>query len=156
MQISQVDFKQEQIFTSAASIRSYIHGGRAEVLLVAPSGLCHKYLFECPKDREAFPPNYTFVYVIHEDHKFYIGLLDGNRFRVTAHSKWNADTPIVKGAFYISYMAMSQELVDKTQMVLMHTGRCCRCGRTLTSTKALKAGIGRNCAKYFRNNVEDR
>lgn len=138
------------LMTDSQAIHRYLHGGAGEVTLASPrSGKAHTYAFLRPRNSRDFPPDTIFVYVVHEGHRMYIGMLSGEDFRLTAKSRFGPDTEAVKGAYYIVKMANRQDVVDTKQMNLYHHNTCCFCGRPLKTTKALQAGIGRKCiAKY--------
>lgn len=132
---------------TSEDIRNYIYGGRGIVTLKAPSGKSHTYIFSKPRDEDAFPDDVLFVYALHENVKrFYVGMVEMNKFRLTRNSRFLPDTEIVKGAKYIMKMAFSDEL--NTPMELWHEGVCCYCGRKLSSEKTIKTGIGPKCRKY--------
>lgn len=141
--------REKYILSDSTIINRYIRAGKGEVILQAPSGTAHKYLFAFPKQKEDFPEGTVFVYAVHDDRKFYLGMLsdEGDGFRRTARSYFNEDTDIVKGAKYITRMAKDQALVDRTVMRLYHTGKCCRCGRALEDDIAIHEGIGKKCLK---------
>lgn len=126
-------------------IKNYIEGGSGVVTLLSPSGVSHTYYFKRPKNPSEFPDDVIFVYAVHQEHKlFYIGMLESGIFRLTRHSRFLNDTPIVKGVRYILKMANAD--ID-TPMRIYHEGCCCRCGRKLTSDKSRLTGIGPKCAK---------
>lgn len=134
-------------FESSEAITNYIYGGRGIMKLQAPSGVHHYYMFQKPADRDAFPDDVVFVYAIHDfEKKFYIGMIEQGKFRLTRNSRFLPDTDIVKGAFYIMKMSKSQKLVDSTPMSLSHMGMCARCGRELKTDKSIQLGYGRKCA----------
>lgn len=134
--------------TESKVIYNYIMGGRGIVKLEAPSGNHHYYLFQKPADREAFPDDVLFVYAVHDfKKKFYIGMIEEGKFRLTRNSRFLGDTDIVKGAQYIVAMAHNQKLVDETPMSLYHMGVCARCGRELTSNISVSCGIGPKCMR---------
>lgn len=139
-------------FKSSELIHDYIYGGRGIVKLQAPSGTHHFYMFQKPAERDAFPDDVIFVYAIHEQSKkFYLGMIEEGKFRLTKNSRFLPDTDIVKGAFFIMKMSKSQDLVDKTPMILSHMGVCARCGRRLDAEDTLKYGIGKKCRKLLEN-----
>lgn len=142
--------KERMKMTESETIYRYIHAGKGEVTLVSPQSLkAHSYSFEQPTNPAQFPENTIFVYVLHNGHKMYLGMLDGSGFKMTRGSSFGEDTESVKGARYIVKMANRQDVVDKDLMHLYHSGKCCMCGRTLESDKAMKRGIGRCCLKKF-------
>lgn len=137
-------------FTKSDNIMNYICGGHGIVKLESPSGTNHHYMFQKPMERDAFPDDVIFVYAVHEqEKKFYIGMIENGKFRLTRNSRFLPDTDIVKGAHYIVKMANSQSLVDSTPMSLYHMGMCARCGRELTATDTLEYGIGKKCRKIL-------
>lgn len=138
----------ETLLTSAKDIHRFIHGGKGVCTLEAPFGVNHTYLFKKPNDRDAFPDDVIFVYAVHEDKRFYIGMIEQDKFRLTAHSRFLPDNEITKGAAYIAKMATNETLTAKTPMMLYHDGRCARCGRPLSQDKYMKCGFGRTCLSY--------
>lgn len=143
--------KQDLLLTNSKVINRYIRAGKGELVLQGPSGKAHKYAFLSPKDSTNFPEDTIFVYAIHENKKFYLGMLQESEpwFRRTAKSAFGEDTEAVKGARYICKMANKQDLVDKTPMKLYSSGKCCKCGRPLTAPSELHEGIGKKCCKKF-------
>ena len=142
--------KDDNLMLDSRTICRYIHAGKGEVTLVSPqSNKAHTYLFAKPNDERQFPENTIFVYTLHDGHKIYLGMLDGNGFRMTARSRFDADTEVVKGARYIVAMSIRQDLVDKKKMNLYHSGRCCLCGKKLSGQAGLKHGIGKLCLKKY-------
>ena len=131
--------------TDSKMLAEYIHGDRAVMQLVGPAGTSHTYLFARPRNADDFPPDIRFVYVIHEDKHFYIGMLEGKKFRCTAHSRFSEDCESVKGAHYIVKLAYSQTLLNKTPMKLYQSGYCARCGRELGSKFGYAHGFGKSC-----------
>lgn len=147
--------KDRQKMTDSQTIYRYIHAGKGEVTLVSPQSLkAHSYVFSTPRNANEFPENTIFVYVLHNGHKIYLGMLDGSGFRLTPKSSFGEDTEAVRGARYIIKMANRQDVVDKDLMHLYHSGRCCYCGRTLESDKAMKRGIGRCCLQKYNIQLE--
>lgn len=147
--------REEHLMLDAKAIYRYIHAGQGEVTLVAPKSLhAHTYRFESPKNKAQFAPGTIFVYVLHDEHKLYLGILDEELgVRLTRQSTFGEDTEAVKGAKYIVKMALRQDLVDKKAMHLYHSGRCCKCGRKLNSYQANLDGIGKKCLKMYNNSL---
>jgi len=136
-------------------LNTYIHGGAAEVVLLAPSGKCHKYAFLRPTDPGEFPESYIFVFSVGKDHKNYIGLLDGDEFRLIKRSKFNDRTEVVRGIRYLVRMATEEELIHTTPMVAYHEGRCGRCGRKITQEQFCKRGFGKGCWRALMNSEDE-
>lgn len=139
------DLDSRHLMTDSSTIWRYITGGRGVVTLEAPSGKSHTYLFRKPIATSEFPDDVIFVYAVHEDKRFYVGMLEGKFFRLTRNSRFLPDTEIVKGASYIVKMAINPGL--KSRMKLYHLGICCRCGRKLTTKKSMEEGVGPKCKK---------
>lgn len=129
-------------------IKNYIYGGKAVVTLKSPSGVHHTYVFEKPLEPTQFPNDVIFVYALHgKGTQFYIGMIENEKFRLTKHSRFINDAPIVKGARYIMRMIHYPNL--KTPMKLYHEGTCSVCGRPLTHPKSLEFGMGYKCRKHL-------
>lgn len=142
--------KENCLMTDSKVIYRYLHGGLGEVTLVSPkTNKAHTYNFLKPKNEKEFPEDTIFVYVLHDGHKMYLGMLSGSDFRRTSKSSFDEDTEAMKGARYIVKMANRQDLVDTKQMLLYHAGTCCCCGRKLDSEKALALGIGKKCLQRY-------
>lgn len=133
----------------APVVRDYIHGGRGIVTLTAPSGTSHSYKFSKPVNSSEFPDDVIFVYALHESKLFYIGMMEGDRFRLTHNSRFLEDTDIVKGAKYIVRMSINDSLCKTSPMKLYHEGMCAKCGRQLTQEKSINRGFGPKCRKKF-------
>lgn len=147
--------KDDNLMLNAKTIYRYIHGGDAEVTLVAPqTNKAHTFAFCKPTNERDFPEDTIFVYVLHEGHKLYLGMLAGTEFRLTSKSRYGEDTESVKGARYIVKMSLRQDLVDKEKMHLYHSGRCSACGRPLRSKKALETGMGRKCLQRYNLSLD--
>lgn len=141
--------KDDMLMDSASDIYRVIHAGKGQVTLVAPSNNAHSYKFLAPTNIGDFDEGTIFVYVLHENHTMYVGKLTEGGVILTRNSRFCADTEAYKGANYIARMASSQELTDKTPMRLYNNGKCCKCGRSLTSTDTRKIGIGNKCLKKY-------
>ena len=141
--------KENLLMTEASCINRFIHAGKGELTLVAPSLNAHTYRFLSPSRPEEFEPNTIFAFVLHDGHKYYLGRLTNQGVVHTRNSSFSPECDSFKGAQYIAYMAASQSLVDKTPMKIYQSGRCCMCGRELVSGKTLKLGIGPKCAKRW-------
>lgn len=131
--------------TDSSMLHGYIYGGNAELTMVGPAGTAHTYIISKPRNSDDFPPDIRFVYVVHEEKKFYLGMIENNKFRCTAHSRFDESSETVKGAKYLMNLAKNQPLFDITPMKLYQSGRCARCGRKLSSDKALSRGFGKKC-----------
>lgn len=129
----------------AEVLKRYIHSKHGVLTLTDPTEtVSHSYLFKLPNTNN-FPPDVCFAYCIHEDTLFYLGMVEQGTFRLTERSRFDADTDIVKGAAYIVKMAYKPGLAEKSPMILTHSGHCAKCGRALTSAKAIHNGFGKRC-----------
>ena len=136
---------------SSKDIQNYLFGGQGVVTLRNPkSKVEHTYVFRKPNNEDQFPADVIFVYALHNNNQlFYVGMVEDNKFRLTRHSRFLNDTPIVKGARYIMRMANEPNL--KTYMELWHQGVCAVCGRKLTNSKSIQSGIGPRCKRKLHD-----
>ena len=126
-------------------LHRFMLGGQATLILLAPSGTYHTYCIDRPKNQGQFPDDVRFVYCLHQGKKFYLGMIEGDEFRLTAHSRFLPESEVVKGAYYLMKLAANQLLLSSTKMQVFHTGKCARCGRSLSGAKALSWGFGKKC-----------
>ena len=137
-------------------LRNYIHGGKGVIKLESPSKLSHTYMFSKPNNESDFPENYIFVYAVHNNKKYYVGLMENDKFRLTKNSMFLEDTDIVKGAKYIVNLMNNVNKFNQRKMTLYHCGCCARCGRELTSADSRLQGFGKKCYKKFETAVSDK
>lgn len=140
--------------TSYETLRSVIYGGRGVITLAAPSGNSHDYAYSRPRSATSFPDDVVFVYALHDDKKFYLGMVEKGRFRVTQNSRFTEDTEIVRGAEYIMKL-ISDDRLAKTPMTLVHGSRCCKCGRPLNSKFGQEHGCGKSCYRKLMKRLDD-
>ena len=79
----------------------------------------------------------------------YVGMLsDRGLVRLTAKSKYNEQSePVRVARWALSIVWWGGELPEG--YAINHEGRCCRCGRTLTTPSSIEAGIGPECAEIM-------
>lgn len=78
-----------------------------------------------------------------EDYSYIAYFLDDNVLKTSAKSKLTADAVPVKAFDY--FMKHINNVPEK--LSVFHSGKCCRCGRTLTTPESIQSGIGPECAK---------
>ena len=80
----------------------------------------------------------------------YVGLYNPTQLalRLTAKSKMNAESkPVKVFNWAVKMVAERKELPEGYGIV--HEGKCCRCGRKLTTPESVENGIGPECIKHF-------
>lgn len=141
-------------FASQEHLYRYLYGGCGVVTLLSPSGESHTYSYEKPREQDQFPEDVIFVYVIHSDSgkhtKYYLGMIEDDKFRITKNSRFLVNSHVVKGALYIEKLRKSQELLDTSPMSIFHLGVCGLCGSKIWSSKSLECGFGRKCRKEMK------
>lgn len=73
----------------------------------------------------------------------YIGVIDNGKFRTTKASKIDAKALSILAFNYTVVHLLKGDLTDVN---IFHEGRCCRCGKRLTTPESIKSGIGPICA----------
>lgn len=76
----------------------------------------------------------------------YFGVIENLAFRQTARSKIGSDATCVKAFVYTLRHLVSGDL---SEVEIYHEGKCCRCGRRLTTPESIERGIGPECIKHF-------
>lgn len=83
----------------------------------------------------------------------YVGMLnvETGELRLTKKSKYHEDIPPVRLLTRILARVWSDEVdeISKAGFTLHHAGKCCRCGRLLSTPESCKIGIGPECRKHF-------
>ena len=109
------------------------------------------------KVREAKEGNAYFVSLLNgpdnENDFQYLGIIrpngdqgrNGGTFSSTKASKVGVNAPSFKAFAY--FWAQCGEM--PTQLVIRHSGRCGRCGRTLTTPESLDSGFGSECRELM-------
>ena len=75
----------------------------------------------------------------------YIGLLNNWKLRTTKKSQLQPNS-LVARIFNFTMRLANQTQDFPAGYELHHEGRCCRCGRKLTTPESVKRGIGPECA----------
>lgn len=79
----------------------------------------------------------------------YVGILTKAGVRLTKASKHTKDSLCVKALdFFMQHLKNVPE-----ELHVYHEGRCCCCGRRLTTPESIKSGIGPECAKLHWKKV---
>lgn len=142
---------------SREDIKAYILAGRGVVTLRSPTNVEHTYVFRRPDSDSDFPDDIVFVYAAHiEDDGnaklFYIGMIEGEHFRLTRSSRFLPDTSIVRGA---KYLINKMPYTEYSRMIAYHNGVCGRCGRRLDSADGMKHGFGKKCASRIKGSSNE-
>jgi len=74
----------------------------------------------------------------------YLGMIQGNQFRLTRASKMTANSGPVLAFKWVFEHAVRHQLPPQCEC--WHEGRCGRCGRMLTVPESIERGIGPDCA----------
>lgn len=99
-----------------------------------------------------------------EDQPLFVGLLTGpdnensftylgifkpetNEIRLTAKSRYTDETLPVKVVRWAVKAVAANKIPEG--YFIQHAGKCCRCGRTLTTPESVNRGWGPECDKYM-------
>ena len=79
----------------------------------------------------------------------YLGIFkpETNEIRLTAKSRYTDETLPVKVVRW-AVKAVAANKIPKGYSI-QHAGKCCRCGRTLTTPESVNRGWGPECDKYM-------
>lgn len=148
-------------FTEPSQVLRFALAGKAHLTLTSmTSGHHFTYRISQAEDREncAQKKPVWFVGVLTggsaDSGKFaYLGIIvrkgESFAFLRTAKSKVGPDAPSVKAfTFFWRHCVERQEI--PRQLRVQHSGRCGRCGRTLTEPESLRRGVGPECIKLMR------
>jgi hypothetical protein len=133
--------------------RDFFLGGKATFTVQNnETGVHRTYKIRKPEPTAQYPNPAWFVKVMtgtdNESHYSYVGRLDSRTGAVamTRASKFTEDSDTVKAARWIMGRVVNQlQIPDKIDV--RHSGKCGRCGRTLTEPTSLDCGIGPECRR---------
>jgi len=126
--------------------RDFFLGGHALFTVSNPQGSYYTYKIQRPEGRS---PRY-FVNLLtgpdNESSYTYLGILDPGSFdfRLTRASRLGIDTAPVKVLRWALTIFRNGNRPPAGYAV-QHQGKCCRCGRTLTTPESIDRGIGPDC-----------
>jgi hypothetical protein len=140
-------------FDTLQTAREYVFAGKAIFTLESRKTGAH-YTYKVKKCEakpgEKDPGNLYFVSQMtagsaDEGQWSYLGIVRDGKFTITKKSTANADAPSVKAFAFFMALKELHPLLS-----VYHTGRCGKCGRTLTVPESINSGIGPECAKKHR------
>jgi hypothetical protein len=79
----------------------------------------------------------------------YLGIFnpETNEIRLTAKSRYTDETLPVKVVRWAVKAVVTNKIPEG--YAVQHAGKCCRCGRTLTTPESVNRGWGPECDKYM-------
>ena len=123
----------------------FFKGGNALFTISNPAGEHYTYKIRKPDRDSPF-----FVSLLtgpdNENSYTYIGIFEPGAFdlRLTKMSKVKFDTKSVKVLRWALTVFRNGNR-PPTGYAIQHEGRCCRCGRTLTTPESIERGMGPDC-----------
>jgi hypothetical protein len=141
------------MFTNATDAKQYTLAGNATVTLSSQrTGARYTFKVSQAKDRDGTLKAFWFVGLLagadNESDYQYMGVIGDDGFRLTAKSKYKADSIPVR-AFQFFWRFVSAEQMPK-DMEIRHAGSCGRCGRKLTVPSSIDSGLGPDCLRLMR------
>ncbi len=126
-----------------ATPAEFLFAGKAEFTLRSVRTQEHfTYRVTASQDARMF-----FVAVVQGGSKLYAGIVPSDartEFRSTRASKVGREHPAVRGFEWFL------RNLSSPQVELHHVGKCCRCGRKLTTPESIALGLGPECIKLAR------
>ena len=142
---------QEHTLTHNIDALRYMLAGNATVTFKSQkTGDRRTFKIRKNKPSERFPnPEGFFVSFLNgpdnESDYLYLGMISGTlEFRLTNASRAGADSVVYKAFKYVWDKLQCTE--DVPGVEIWHSGKCGRCGRTLTVPESIESGIGPECA----------
>lgn len=129
------------------SPRSFILGGNATFTLVS-KGTGARFTYKVRKPSEKSP---HFVSLMNgpdneNSYAFLGSIFNGSVYAHGRKSSIGSDAPSAKGFVWL-WNNLANKDVCPSVAEFHHEGRCCCCGRKLTTPESITAGIGPECAK---------
>jgi len=134
---------------SVSDIKKYIFGGNS-TFTVQNVETGNRFTFKVKTPKGEKSGDVFFVSVLsgpnNQENYSYMGIVnkEKSRFIRTKNSRVGEDAPSYKGFNWLfGQVATGKELPQKVEF--LHSGRCGRCGRLLTTPESIKAGFGPEC-----------
>lgn len=141
--------------TDPAAIERFLLAGNATLTLTSrATEKSFTYKVKPPKDEGTDEPHKRYFVGLlsgpdNETDYTYLGMvektLNGLTFRLTAGSKVTAEAAAYKAFKYFFDNVISRKRLPEA-LEVRHEGRCCRCGRALTTPESIDSGVGPECA----------
>ena len=126
----------------------FFTAGNAKFTVSNPKG--DHYTFRIGRRNETQPLFVSLMTGPDNESSFtYMGIFtpETNEVRLTKNSKYTEDTLPVKVIRW-AIKAVSTKNIPEGYSI-QHAGRCCRCGRTLTTPESINRGWGSECDKHI-------
>jgi len=138
-------------FSSAVLAREFILAGDALFTLRSLRTDQH-YTFKVQKAQNA--ERWFVKLLVSPDEFKYMGTIDGSppAFRLTGKSQYEPESTPVR-AFKFAFGWVCQGSIP-TDLEIKHSGKCGRCGKTLTNPISIDRGIGPECYIIVENRRE--
>lgn len=129
------------------NIKSYILGGKSTFTLKSARTGAHLTF----KVRQPKPDAPHFVSVMtgtdNESSYTFLGtVFNGADYRHGRNSRIGTDAPSAQAFVWLWRNVTANGAIPVDGAELLPSGKCCRCGRTLTTPESIAAGIGPECA----------
>jgi hypothetical protein len=138
--------KASAILTTPDAILDYLLAGRA-VLTIVNRQTGGRFTFKITRAEAKSPndpPTWFVAALAGTDHYQYLGFIRAGRYLPNL-LKVAADAPTQKAASWLLPRMLEKHPLPGSVDVL-HSGRCGRCGRTLTTPDSIERGLGPECA----------
>jgi hypothetical protein len=126
----------------------FFSAGNAKFTVSNPKG--ERYTFRIGRKEETQPFFVSLMTGPDNESSFtYMGIFNpaNNEVRLTRKSRYTEDTLPVKVVRW-ALKAVSANKVPEGYTI-QHSGKCCRCGRTLTTPESIERGWGPECDKHM-------
>ena len=132
----------------------FFRGGNATFTVSNPTGEHYTFKIRRPKAEKPEDQPPFFVSLLagpdNEGDYVYIGIFnpDTADVRLTRKSRMKDESIPVKVVRWALRRFQAGDSLP-SGYAIQHEGKCCRCGRTLTTPESIERGIGPECIKFF-------
>lgn len=132
--------------TNAIQSVDFFRGGRAVFTVSNPKGERYTYSIRKPKGKDIY---FAGLQNGGQPGSIYLGIFDPNAMAVkpTLKSAFPADSKVFKVLAWALRAVAAGTVPEEKGYAVQHEGRCCRCGKELTTPESIARGIGPECAK---------
>lgn len=138
--------KASAVLATPDAIHAYLLAGRAIITIVnrQTGGRFTFKITRAEAKRDNDPPTWFVAALAGTDHYQYLGFIRAGCYKPNL-LKVAADAPTQQAATWLLPRMLARHPLPEGVDVL-HSGRCGRCGRTLTTPDSIERGLGPECA----------
>jgi len=130
------------------NLKNNILAGKCIITIQSTETLKH-YTFKIKKSKQP-DKNIHFIYVFADGDKYiyFATIFNEKDLATTKNSKMKKDSTCFLAFRYLWLNILAGNVKNLNKLNIFHSGKCNRCGKTLTEPESIKRGLGPYCANH--------